>query len=57
MWYLLIIPRLKRLFSIRKDIKNLKWHVDGRKCDYLLQHPNNSPQWKKIDETFPEFGV
>jgi len=43
MWYLPIIPRFKRLFSIKKDAKNLKWHVDGRKCDNLLQHPADSP--------------
>ncbi|WVZ13968.1 hypothetical protein V8G54_011534 [Vigna mungo] len=29
----------------------------GRKCDNLLRHPADSPQWKKIDETFPEFGA
>jgi len=45
------------LFSIKEDAKNLKWHVDGRKCDKLLRHPNDSQQWKKIDETFPDFGV
>ena len=37
--------------------KNLKWHVDGRKCGNLLRHPTDSPQWKKIDETFLEFGA
>ena len=57
MWYLPIIPRFKLLFSIKKDAKNLKWHVDGRKCDNLLRHPADSPQWKKIDETFPKFGA
>ena len=57
MWYLSIIPRFKRLFSIKEDVKNLKWHVDGRKYDKLLQYLANSPQWKKIDETFPEFGA
>ncbi|XP_027936218.1 uncharacterized protein LOC114191244 [Vigna unguiculata] len=57
MWYLPIIPRFKRLFSIKEDAKNLKWHVDGRKCDNLLRHPADSPQWKKIDETYPEFGA
>jgi len=45
------------LFSIKEDAKNLKWHVDGRKCDNLLRHPVDSPQWKKIDETFPHFGA
>ena len=57
MWYLPIIPRVKQWFSIKEDAKNLKWHVDGRKCDNLLWHPVDSPQWKKIDETFPYFGA
>ncbi|XP_027915741.1 uncharacterized protein LOC114175171 [Vigna unguiculata] len=57
MWYLPIIPRFKRLFFIKEDAKNLKWHIDGRKCDNLLRHPADSPQWKKIDETFPKFGA
>ncbi|WVZ04974.1 hypothetical protein V8G54_018320 [Vigna mungo] len=57
MWYLPIIPRFKRMFSIKEDAKNLKWNVLGRKCDNLHRHPADSPQWKKIDETFPEFGV
>ena len=39
MWYLPIIHKFKRLFSIKEDAKNLKWHVDGRKCDNLLRHP------------------
>jgi len=29
----------------------------GRKCDNILRHPVDSPQWKKIDETCPKFGV
>ncbi|WVY94595.1 hypothetical protein V8G54_033683 [Vigna mungo] len=52
MCYLPIIPRFKRMFSVKEDAKNLKWHVLRRKCDNLLRHPADSPQWKKIDETF-----
>jgi len=55
MWHLPIIPRFKRLFSIKEVAKNLNWHVDGRKCDNFLRHLVDSPQWKKIDETFPKF--
>ena len=57
MWYLPIIPRFKRLFSIKEYAKNLKWHFDGRKCDNFLRHLVDSLQWKKIDETFPNFGA
>nr|KYP59289.1 hypothetical protein KK1_014721 [Cajanus cajan] len=57
LWYLPIIHRFKRLFAIKKDAKNLTWHENGRKCDNFLRHPADSPQWKRIDETFPKFGV
>ncbi|XP_056698499.1 uncharacterized protein [Spinacia oleracea] len=56
LWYLPIIPRFRRLFSIKKEAKNLRWHADKRKKDGLLRHPADSPQWKDIDEEFPEFG-
>jgi len=45
------------LFFIKEDAKNLKWHVNGRKCDNVLRNPTDFPQWKKIDETFTEFGA
>jgi len=34
----------------------LRWHSNGRKCDGLLQHAADSPQWKKIDSLYLEFG-
>ena len=55
-WYLPIVPRLKRLFANPKDAKNLRWHSNERKCDGLLRHPADSMQWKNIDQQFPEFG-
>jgi len=55
-WYLSIIPRLKRLFANADDAKNLRWHADNRKCDGLLRHPADSLQWKNIDKELPEFG-
>jgi len=33
MWYLPIIPRMTRLFANPNYAKNLRWHVDERKCD------------------------
>eukprot|EP00256_Glycine_max_P051106 XP_006606975.1 two-component response regulator ARR12 [Glycine max] len=47
-WYLLVIPRFKRLFANVEDAKNLTWHADGRTKDGLLRHPADSPQWKKL---------
>ena len=45
LWYLPIIPRLKRLFANVDDAKNLQWHANGRKSDGLLRHAADSPQW------------
>ena len=52
-WYLSIIPRMKRLFANPNDYKNLRWHVDERKCDGMYHHPVDSIQWKKFDYEFP----
>jgi len=56
MWYLPIIPKMKRLFANPNDAKNLRWHVNERKCDDMYRHPGDSIQWKIFDEEFPEFG-
>ena len=51
-WYLLILPKLKRLFANPKDAKNLRWHAIERRCDGLLRHPTDSMQWKNIVQIF-----
>ena len=55
-WYLPIIPRLKRLFSIKDEAKKLIGHENERKKDGLIRYPADSLQWKHINKTFPEFG-
>ncbi|XP_076955180.1 uncharacterized protein LOC143629918 [Bidens hawaiensis] len=56
LWYLPIIPRLKRLFSNEKEAKLLRWHSDDRINDGKLRHVADSPQWKNIDNMYPKFG-
>ncbi|XP_076936718.1 uncharacterized protein LOC143603987 [Bidens hawaiensis] len=56
LWYLPIIPRLKRLFPNEKEAKLLRWHSDNRINDGKLRHVADSPQWKNIDNMYPEFG-
>jgi len=51
-----IIPRLRHFFANVNDAKNLTWLANGRTCDELLRHATDSPQWKKIDCLYPEFG-
>ncbi|GJZ93180.1 uncharacterized protein Tco_0665245 [Tanacetum coccineum] len=55
LWYFPIIPRLKRLFENKKEAKLLRWHFDQRKDDGKLRHVADSPQWRKINNKFPEF--
>jgi hypothetical protein len=54
-WYLPVIPRLRRLYATPEDARRLTWHAD-RKADGKLRHPADSPQWKMIDRTFSDFG-
>ncbi|KAJ0508051.1 putative Transposase-associated domain-containing protein [Helianthus annuus] len=56
LWYLPIIPRLKRLFSNEKEAKLLRWHSDERVIDGKQRHVADSPQWTNIDDMYPEFG-
>jgi len=56
LWYLPIIPRLRRLFSLQEDAKNLVWHDEGRKKDGLIRHPADAKQWETINNEFPQFG-
>ncbi|KAK9049104.1 hypothetical protein SSX86_031930 [Deinandra increscens subsp. villosa] len=56
LWYFPIIPRLNRLFSNEKEAKLLRWHSDERIIDGKLRHVADSPQWRNIDNIYPEFG-
>ncbi|XP_071712435.1 uncharacterized protein [Rutidosis leptorrhynchoides] len=56
LWYLPIIPRLKRLFANEKDAKLLRWHAEDRKNNGKMRHMADSLQWKIFDKDFEEFG-
>ena len=55
-WYLPIIPRFRRIFCNPRDAKLARWHAESRKFDGKLRHPADSPEWRNIDNEFPEFG-
>ncbi|CAH1442271.1 unnamed protein product [Lactuca virosa] len=57
LWYLPIIPRLKRLFANAKDAKLMRWHAEERTIDDKIRHVADSPQWRNINSKFEEFGV
>ena len=54
-FYMPIIPRIKRLFANANDAKLLRWHYDERKQDGQLRHPVDSPEWRNFDTEFPDF--
>ncbi|KAL4580605.1 hypothetical protein LXL04_016805 [Taraxacum kok-saghyz] len=56
LWYLPIVPRLKRLFANANDAKLLRWHAEERKRDGKMRHVADSPQWRNINHEFEEFG-
>ena len=57
LWYLPIVPRLRRLFANAKDARLLRWHAEERKMDGKIRHVADSPQWRNIDRIFEEFGT
>ncbi|MBJ4058605.1 hypothetical protein JGD43_25095 [Salmonella enterica subsp. enterica serovar Goldcoast] len=57
LWYLPVIPRLKRLFANPKEARLLRWHSEERKRDGKLRHPADSAQWRNFDRSFEEFGA
>nr|GEW38040.1 hypothetical protein [Tanacetum cinerariifolium] len=50
LWYLPIIPRLKKLYANPKDAKLLRWHAEEHKNNGKMRHVTDSPQWKNIDQ-------
>ena len=57
LWYLPVIPRLKRLFANPKEARLLRWNSKERKKDGKLRHPADSAQWRNFDRSFEEFGA
>ncbi|KAK3179739.1 hypothetical protein Dsin_032924 [Dipteronia sinensis] len=43
------------MFQSSKIARDLTWHAIGRECDGKLRHPANSPSWKLVDQTWPDF--
>ncbi|KAM6567351.1 hypothetical protein CsatA_026479 [Cannabis sativa] len=55
MWYMPLIPRLKRLYRSAEHSENLIWHETKRVKDGKLRHPADSQAWKKVNYINPEF--
>ena len=55
LWYLPPIPIFKKLFRNASHAKNLTGHQDGRKDNFLLQHPANALQWMPFYLKYDDF--
>nr|ABB46843.2 transposon protein, putative, CACTA, En/Spm sub-class [Oryza sativa Japonica Group] len=56
MWYFPIIPRLRRLFKNKGNVRMMRWHAEERQQDGMLRHPADGSQWRNIDRKFKYFG-
>ena len=54
LWYLPLIPRLKRLYQVKSISKDLIWHSTSSKKPDVLHHPSDSHAWNAIDDRYPE---
>ncbi|KAM6553906.1 hypothetical protein CsatB_014668 [Cannabis sativa] len=57
LWYLPLIPRLKRFYRSAKTSENLLWHEKRRVKDGKLRHPADSQAWKKVNYLNPNFAA
>ena len=48
-------PRLQRLFLSPNLASSMKWHVNSRTDDGVMQHPANSGAWKIFGSKHLEF--
>jgi hypothetical protein len=51
-----IIPRLQRMFGTVAQAKLMTWHSTNRSTDGKMRMVHDNPQWRFVDETWPEFG-
>ncbi|XP_016434597.1 uncharacterized protein LOC107760959 [Nicotiana tabacum] len=55
MHYLLLIPRLKRLYALMSSAPHMRWHYENRRPPGILCHPSDGEAWKHFDRVFPDF--
>ncbi|KAM1747674.1 hypothetical protein TB1_008112 [Malus domestica] len=48
-------PRLQRLYMSRYTAESMIWHSEIRTDDGVLRYPADSPAWKHLDNTYPDF--
>ncbi|CAK8532116.1 unnamed protein product [Lathyrus sativus] len=54
-FYLPIIPRLKRLFSSMHSASQMTWHHTNKTCSGIMRHPSDGEAWKHFDRVHSNF--
>ena len=57
MFYLHIIPRLKRLFASRQTTSEMSWHYENKRSSGMLRHPFDGEAWKYFDQVHADFAI
>lgn len=50
-----LIPRLRRMFGTEYLCKLMTWWSDNRSADGIMRNVADSPAWRHVDETYPDF--
>ena len=50
-----LIPRLRRMFGTEHLSKLMTWWSDNQSSDGTMRNVADSPAWRHVDETFPDF--
>ena len=57
MFYLPIIPRLKRMFASMHSASQMTWHHTNQTSSGTMRHPSDGEAWKHFDRTHPDFAA
>nr|GEV06881.1 hypothetical protein [Tanacetum cinerariifolium] len=55
MHYLLLTPRLQRLYMSKDTAQHMTWHHEYRRDPEVLSYPSDGEAWKYFDRTHPSF--
>lgn len=55
MFYLPIIPRLKRLFASMHTAGHMTWHYYNKTDSEVMRHPCDGVAWQHFDKVHPDF--
>ncbi|CAL5192329.1 unnamed protein product [Lathyrus oleraceus] len=57
MFYLPIIPRLKRMFASMHSASQMTWHHTNQTSSGTMRHPSDGAAWKHFDMIHPDFAA